>query len=117
MLIFNANLLLVGLTFEIPIKTEKWLAHRIIIHKKWIINVEFLVPFLCYNFTIWQQVETVLTGPTTKGVTPTAFCNTTAYIIKTYVFNVDWLYTKNLGEKVEAKIEVVKLRYETPKTV
>ena len=53
------NLVLLGLTFETPINIEEAVTQSIIFHKEGkilitekIINVEFLVRFPRYNFTI-----------------------------------------------------------------
>ena len=82
------------------------------------INVEFLVPFPRYNFTIRQQVETLLNELSKKWITQSEFCNmtsSTTYRNQTQAFNVDWLYTEILNETIEAEIEVLKLRNETEK--
>ena len=119
------HLVLFGPTFETPINTEAALAHGIIFHKERkilitekFINVEFLVPFPRYNFTIRQQVETLLNELSKKRITKSEFCKmtySTTYRNQTKAFNVDWLYTKILNETVEAEIEVLKLRNETEK--
>ena len=80
--------------------------------------MEFLVPFPRYNFTIRQQVETLLNELSKKWITQSEFCNltdSTTYRNQTDAFNVDWLYTKILNETIEAEIEVLKLRNETEK--
>ena len=68
------NLVLFGPTFENPINTEAALDKGIIFHKEGkilitekFINVEFLVPFPRYNFTIRQQVETLLNELSKNG--------------------------------------------------
>ena len=119
------NLVLFGPTFENPINTEAALDKGIIFHKEGkilitekFINVEFLVPFPRYNFTIRQQVETLLNELSKKLITQSEFCNltySTTYRNQTDAFNVDWLYTKILNETIEAEIEVLKLRNETEK--
>ena len=126
LLTFVINLeLLFGASFETPINTEEGLTQAIIFHKDGkilitdkFINVEFLILFPRYNFTVRQQVETLLTGLTTKWVKPSAFRKSmfaTTYINKTDVFNVDCLYAKILIETEEAETEVHKLRNETKK--
>ena len=119
------NLLLFGPTFETPINTEAALDKGIIFHEEEkilitekFINVKFLVPFPRYNFTIRQQVETLLNELSKKWITQSEFCNlthSTTYRNQTAAFNVDWLYTKILNETIEAEIEVLKLRNETEK--
>ena len=119
------NLLLFGPTFETPINTEAALDKGIIFHKEGkilisekFINLEFLVPFPRYNFTIRQQVETLLNELSKKWITQSEFCNlthSTTYRNQTAAFNVDWLYTKILNETIEAEIEVLKLCNETEK--
>ena len=119
------NLILFGPTFETPINTEAALDKGIIFHKEGkilitekFINVEFLVPFPRYNFTIRQQVETLLSELSKKWITQSEFCNlthSTTYRNQTASFNVDWLYAKILNETIEAEIEVFKLRNETEK--
>ena len=117
------NLVLFGPTFDTPINTEADLAQGIIFHKEGkilitekFINAEFLVTFPCYNFTIRQQVETLLHELSKKWITLSELCNmtySTTYRNQTDVFNVDWLYSKILNETIEAEIEVFKLRNET----
>ena len=117
---FVVNLVLFWPTFETPINTEEALAQGIIFHKEGkilitekFINAEFLVPFPRYNFTVRQQVETLLHELSTKWVTQSPFCKftySTTYKNKRDVFDVDWLYTKILNETVAAEIEVFKLR-------
>ena len=119
------NLVLFGLTFENPINTAAPLDKGIIFHKERkilitekFINVEFLVPFPRYNFTIRQKVETLLNELSLKWITKSEFCNmtsSTTYRNQTQAFNVDWFYTKILNETIEAEIEVLKLRNETKK--
>ena len=111
------NLLLFGPTFETPINTEAALDKGIIFHKEGkilitekFINVEFLVPFPRYNFTIRQQVETLLSELSKKWITQSEFCNlthSTTYRNQTDSFNVDWLYAKILNETIEAESEVL----------
>ena len=123
LLTFVMNLVLFGPIFETPINKEEALAQGIIFYKEGkilitekFINVEFLVPFPQYYFTVRQQVETLLHELSTKWVSQSAFYNntySTTYINKTDVFNVDWLYAKVLNGTVEAEIEVLKLRNET----
>ena len=98
------NLLPFGPTFETPINTEAALDKGIIFNKEGkilitekFINVEFLVPFPRYNFTIRQQVETLLNELSKKWITQSEFCNltdSTTYRNQTDAFNNDWLYTK-----------------------
>ena len=117
------NFVLFGPTFETPSSTEEALAQGIIFHKEGkilitekFINAEFLIPFPRYNFTIRQQVETLLLELSKKWITQSEFCNmtySTTYRNQTDVFNVDWLYSKILNETIEAEIEVFKLRNET----
>ena len=117
------NFVLFGSTFKTPINTEEALAQGTIFHKEGkilitekFINAEFLVPFRRYNFTIRQQVETLLLELLKKWITQSEFCNmtySTTYRNQTDVFNVDWLYSKILNETIEAEIEVFKLRNET----
>ena len=119
------HLVLFGPTFETPINTEEALAQAIIFHKEGkiiitekFINAEFLVPFPRNNFTIRQQVETLLLELSKKWITQSEFCNlthSTTYRNQTDVFNVNWLYSKILNETIEAEIEVFKLRNETEK--
>ena len=119
------NLVLFGPTFETPIYAEEALAQGIIFHKEGkfpitekFINAEFLVPFPRYNFTVRQQVETLLLELSKKWITQSEFCNmthSTTYRNQTEVFNVDWFYSKILNETIEAEIEVFKLRNETEK--
>ena len=125
LLTFVVNLVLFGPTFETPINTEEVLAGGIVFQKEGKIriterftNVEFLVPFPRYNFTVRQQVETLLHELWTKWISQSAFCNSTystTSINTTDVFNADWLYAKILNETVEAEIEVLKLQNETEK--
>ena len=119
------HLVLFGPTFETPINTEAALTQGIIFHKEGkilitekFLNAEYLVPFPCYNFTIRQQVETLLNELSMKWITQSEFCNmtySTTYRNQSKAFNVDWLYTKILNETIEAEIEVFKLRNETKK--
>ena len=119
------HLVLFGPTFETPINPEAALTQGIIFHKEGkilitekFINAEFLVPFPRYNFTIRQQVETLLNELSKKWITQSEFCNmtySTTYRNQTQAFNVDWLYMKILNETIKAEIEVLKLRNETEK--
>ena len=105
------NFVLFGPLFETPINTEAALAQGIIFHKEGkilitekFINVEFLVPFPRYNFTIRQQVENLLNELSQKWITKSEFCNmtsSTTYRNQTQAFNVE--------------IDVLKLRNETKK--
>ena len=79
------SLVLFGPSFETPINTEAALTQGIIFHKEGkilitekFINVEFLVPFPRYNFTIRQQVETLLNELSDKWITKSEFCNMTS---------------------------------------
>ena len=83
------NLVLFGPTFETPINAEEALAQGIIFHKEGkilitenFINAEFLVPFPRYNFTIRQQVETLLHELSKKWITQSEFCNIEYYVQK-----------------------------------
>ena len=74
------NLVLFGPTFENPINTAAALDKGIIFHKEGKIlitekfnNVELLVPFPRYNFTIRQQVETLLNELSKKWITQSEF--------------------------------------------
>ena len=80
------------------------------------VNVEFLVPFPRFNFTMREDIEKQLAVLSHMWATPSAACPlnfSRPFKIDNHPFNLDWMVSKIQQETDQAQLEVEKIRWET----